>query len=252
MVNGHQHHSNGYSYSDTNTPTHAHPTPRPFSASALLSHSRRSPISNSANVSRSVSRSASTAKKHAATGTDGVWSSLTNDNHQRPSLDNADADDDAFASDASDHDDHEDEAIVVHEVQQAAAPQLVSRARLVTVAKRVPPKLPPRNPIRGRGKPLVIGVQTDGAGSPGSEGGARSAGSGERSPGGWGVDGVREEEEGEREDGDVEDEMARRMGAMLGDAGSKERLEEFHSLPATPEVRTPSPTTEGAERVVFR
>lgn len=37
---------------------------------------------------------------------------------------------------------------VVHAIQKAAAPQFISRARLVEVPKRVPPKLPPRNPNR--------------------------------------------------------------------------------------------------------
>ncbi|KAF2834087.1 DUF500-domain-containing protein [Patellaria atrata CBS 101060] len=44
----------------------------------------------------------------------------------------------------------EDDAVEVHEVQQAAAPQFITRARLVTVNKPLPPKLPPRNPIRDR------------------------------------------------------------------------------------------------------
>ncbi|OCK85528.1 DUF500-domain-containing protein [Lepidopterella palustris CBS 459.81] len=45
---------------------------------------------------------------------------------------------------------------VVQEIHQAAAPQFISRARLVTVTKPTPPKLPPRNPIRDRKKPLII------------------------------------------------------------------------------------------------
>lgn len=56
--------------------------------------------------------------------------------------------------DEPDHEVHEDdEAIeepVVQTVQQAQRPtaQVISKARIVTVAKRVPPKLPPRNPSR--------------------------------------------------------------------------------------------------------
>ncbi|KAK4543967.1 hypothetical protein LTR36_004741 [Oleoguttula mirabilis] len=61
-----------------------------------------------------------------------------------------------------DHDDHDDdddveiEEPVVHSIQtvQPASPQAVSKARLVTVAKRAPPRLPPRNP--NRSGPLVI------------------------------------------------------------------------------------------------
>jgi len=43
-----------------------------------------------------------------------------------------------------------DDEAVVHEVQQAAAPQVISRARLVTLPQRIPPKLPDRNPFRAR------------------------------------------------------------------------------------------------------
>ncbi|KAF2189211.1 DUF500-domain-containing protein [Zopfia rhizophila CBS 207.26] len=46
--------------------------------------------------------------------------------------------------------DLDDEEPVVQEIQQAAAPQVITRARLVTVAKPIPPKLPPRNPHRNR------------------------------------------------------------------------------------------------------
>jgi len=57
-------------------------------------------------------------------------------------------------------DDHEEEA-VVHEVQQAAAPQVVHKARMVTVTKPKAPQLPPRNPIRDRKKPLIIDANTN-------------------------------------------------------------------------------------------
>jgi len=48
-----------------------------------------------------------------------------------------------------DDDEHEEEPII-HEVHQAAAPQVITRARVVQVAKPVPPKLPARNPFRNR------------------------------------------------------------------------------------------------------
>ena len=56
-------------------------------------------------------------------------------------------------SSATGHDeanDSEGEEAVIQEIKQAAAPHFVSQARLVTVAKPSPPRLPPRNPIRGR------------------------------------------------------------------------------------------------------
>jgi hypothetical protein len=61
-----------------------------------------------------------------------------------------------------DFDDHEEAQIieqpVVHSIQtiQPATQQKISKARLVTVAKRTAPKLPPRNPNRAGRGPLVI------------------------------------------------------------------------------------------------
>ncbi|KAF2868698.1 hypothetical protein BDV95DRAFT_500321 [Massariosphaeria phaeospora] len=49
-----------------------------------------------------------------------------------------------------DFDDIDDEEPVIQEIQQAVAPQVITRARIVTVAKPIPPKLPPRNPFRSR------------------------------------------------------------------------------------------------------
>ena len=48
----------------------------------------------------------------------------------------------------SEDDDEEDEEVIIHEVHQAAAPQVINRARIVQVAKPVAPMLPPRNPFR--------------------------------------------------------------------------------------------------------
>jgi hypothetical protein len=42
----------------------------------------------------------------------------------------------------------DEEEVVIHEVHQAAAPQVINRARIVQVAKPVAPMLPPRNPFR--------------------------------------------------------------------------------------------------------
>ena len=48
-------------------------------------------------------------------------------------------------------DDLEDEEEpIIEEIHQAAAPQTITRARIVQVAKPMPPKLPPRNPFRSR------------------------------------------------------------------------------------------------------
>lgn len=68
-----------------------------------------------------------------------------------------------------DDDDHEEAQIVerpvVHSIQtiQPAMQQKISKARLVTVAKRTAPKLPPRNPNRAGNGPLVIDASPTGS-----------------------------------------------------------------------------------------
>jgi hypothetical protein len=53
--------------------------------------------------------------------------------------------------DSEDDDDIlEEEPVIIHEVHQATAPQVVSRARVVQVAKPIPPQLPVRSPFRNR------------------------------------------------------------------------------------------------------
>lgn len=47
---------------------------------------------------------------------------------------------------------------IVHQVRQAATPQVI-RARLVTVKKPTPPRIPPRNPVRNRKGPLIINAE---------------------------------------------------------------------------------------------
>jgi len=69
-----------------------------------------------------------------------------------------------------DEDDEDEEAQIVeqpvmHSIQtiQPVSQQNISKARLVTVAKRLPPKLPPRNPNRGGRGPIVIGGSPTGS-----------------------------------------------------------------------------------------
>lgn len=49
-----------------------------------------------------------------------------------------------------DDDLEDEEEPIIEEIHQAAAPQTITRARIVQVAKPVAPKLPPRNPFRSR------------------------------------------------------------------------------------------------------
>ncbi|KAF1966632.1 DUF500-domain-containing protein [Bimuria novae-zelandiae CBS 107.79] len=46
--------------------------------------------------------------------------------------------------------DDDEEEPIIEEIHQATAPQTITRARIVQVAKPLPPKLPPRNPFRNR------------------------------------------------------------------------------------------------------
>lgn len=73
--------------------------------------------------------------------------------------DEDEGDEDYEDEDGESYDD--DDEAVVHEVHQAAAPQAITRARLVTLPQRLAPKLPARNPIRTR----ILPVQT----SPGQQ-----------------------------------------------------------------------------------
>jgi len=50
---------------------------------------------------------------------------------------------------------------VIQQIHHAQPPQVITRARLVTVVKPTPPKLPPRNPIRERRDPLSIDLTHD-------------------------------------------------------------------------------------------
>lgn len=52
-----------------------------------------------------------------------------------------------------------EDAVVVHSVQQAHAPQAFTKAKVVEVRKRSPPKLPPRNPQRASKGPLVMNAE---------------------------------------------------------------------------------------------
>jgi hypothetical protein len=57
---------------------------------------------------------------------------------------------DSKAFDDVDLEEEEEEEPIIETIHQAAAPQVVTRARVVQVAKMIPPKLPPRNPFRNQ------------------------------------------------------------------------------------------------------
>jgi hypothetical protein len=76
-----------------------------------------------------------------------------------PKQEDSKALEDADDADSEDDDDDvfEEEPVVIHEVHQAAAPQVITRARVVQVAKPIPPQLPARNPFRNRVSTASIG-----------------------------------------------------------------------------------------------
>jgi lipid-binding SYLF domain-containing protein len=69
-------------------------------------------------------------------------------------LDGEDLEDDNLDDNNLDDDNLEEDTLeeepVIHEVHQAAAPQVITRARVIQVAKPIPPQLPVRNPFRNR------------------------------------------------------------------------------------------------------
>jgi len=175
-------------------------------------------------------------------------------------------------------DDHEEEA-VVHEVQQAAAPQIIHKARMVTVTKPKAPLLPTRNPIRDRKKPLVINANNDNdkavgpspSPSPQSPQSSRSFGS---ISSGEHVEAAQEAvkridlKNNEERDGfddvplgaevkahkELKDTPTEEVNdadrVQLGGLRNALRLDdddEFHSPSETPIARSPSPTKGGAE-----
>lgn len=77
-----------------------------------------------------------------------IAESTDKDSRRKESLENSKEVDDTDSED--DDDVLEEEPVVIHEVHQAAAPQVISRARVVQVAKPIPPQLPARNPFRNR------------------------------------------------------------------------------------------------------
>ncbi|KAF2496938.1 DUF500-domain-containing protein [Lophium mytilinum] len=62
------------------------------------------------------------------------------------------------ADEADDFDNLEEP--VIHQIHHASTPQVITRARVVQVAKPIPPRLPPRNPVRDRKSALSINPES--------------------------------------------------------------------------------------------
>jgi len=76
--------------------------------------------------------------------------------------------------DENDHEDHEHHEDDIHieepiaqsvKVYQSSPAQVISKARLISVPKREPPRLPPRNPNRFGGGPMIIDASPRGGSS---------------------------------------------------------------------------------------
>ncbi|KAL2351103.1 hypothetical protein BJ546DRAFT_998969 [Cryomyces antarcticus] len=162
------------------------------------------------------------------------------------------------------YDGHDDEPViieepVVHSVRKAAAPQVITRARLVTVPKRVAPRLPPRNPNR-RG-PLVVNAQplADGENTRDyGTGTSPTSSSGSVSPTRQ-VNSKRHSEhcttsvEKKFGDASLADDLHttpndRERSTANGRRASEESNDmpgTFHSIPTTPDLASPSPVRGG-------
>jgi lipid-binding SYLF domain-containing protein len=75
---------------------------------------------------------------------------LDNEDLEGDNLEDENLEDDNLEDDNLEEEDALEEEPVIHEVHQAAAPQVITRARVIQVAKPIPPQLPVRNPFRNR------------------------------------------------------------------------------------------------------
>ncbi|KAL5378070.1 hypothetical protein DPSP01_009354 [Paraphaeosphaeria sporulosa] len=82
----------------------------------------------------------SLVRKSEETDETPIIPSAENTAREPPVFDDVDLDDEAS----------DEEEPIIEEIHQAAAPQTITRARIVQVAKPMAPKLPPRNPFRNR------------------------------------------------------------------------------------------------------
>lgn len=98
-------------------------------------------------------------KEETITGTNTVTSTQDSEAKDEGTSDDSDDSDDkeeeeeeedGDEGEEDDDDEFEEEPVIIHQVHQAAAPQVVNRPRVVQVAKVAPPQLPARNPFRNR------------------------------------------------------------------------------------------------------
>ncbi|EKG18193.1 hypothetical protein MPH_04582 [Macrophomina phaseolina MS6] len=142
--------------------------------------------------------------------------------------------------------DYENAAVeepIVHQVRQAATPQAI-RARLVTVKKPTPPRIPPRNPIRNRKGPLIISAEPYNAAASRDSMSPRSPPSSSEHPSVSTMDSASTiSSRGSFSSDDGTDAMNKRMSVIRGIDGdevskkqenSARSSNEFHSVPVTP------------------
>ncbi|KAL1617368.1 hypothetical protein SLS54_007921 [Diplodia seriata] len=145
---------------------------------------------------------------------------------------------------------------VVQQLRQAATPQAI-RARLVTVKKPNPPRIPPRNPIRNRKGPLIINAEPHNDIHAHDSMSPRSPPSSSEHPSVSTVDSASTISSRDSFTSDEGmDAMSKRISVMRtsdsdeteGKSGKKQlsrnNSDDFHSVPATPEQRPRSPIEE--------
>ncbi|KKY24735.1 hypothetical protein UCDDS831_g02353 [Diplodia seriata] len=145
---------------------------------------------------------------------------------------------------------------VVQQLRQAATPQAI-RARLVTVKKLNPPRIPPRNPIRNRKGPLIINAEPHNDIHAHDSMSPRSPPSSSEHPSVSTVDSASTISSRDSFTSDEGmDAMSKRISVMRtsdsdeteGKSGKKQlsrnNSDDFHSVPATPEQRPRSPIEE--------
>ena len=148
--------------------------------------------------------------------------------------------------------------VEIHEVSHASESPVVSRARLVTIPKRIPPPLPPRSPYRDNSGPAMADAKSlteESEEDQRPQDKSTDTGSLSRDNEGFdeisisgsdysrrGTITMHDNDQAETDATSVwkEDEKDKEAAKEDKEPGKAENQDEFHSMPSTPSVTTPS------------
>lgn len=137
-----------------------------------------------------------------------------------------------FDDDLDSDDDDEEEEPIIQEIHQAAAPQMITRPRIVTVAKAIPPKLPPRSPFRQR-LSVNSDVSNEGAARDASAAPSPMAADNQSPPS---TPSLKNDGSSASSFSSIEglEHVSKRLQPKYAESENKEEKDDFQSLPASP------------------